>query len=69
VELSQSRVTGIIESLRVIGLQARVNVESREISRFFTTFFAMKWCPTLYKMTPDELGNGAQHAMKWRLIS
>jgi len=27
-ELSQSRVTRIVESLRLIGLQARVNVES-----------------------------------------
>jgi len=30
-----SLVTRTVESLRVIGLQARVNVESHEFSRFF----------------------------------
>jgi len=35
-----------VESLRVIGLQARVNVEWHDISRFFyNIFFAMKWRP------------------------
>jgi len=55
VESSQSRVTRTVESLRVIGLQARVNVESYEISRFFFNIFLL-W-------------NGAQHAMKWRPTS
>jgi len=36
VESSQSRVTGTVESLRVIALQARVNVVSHEISFFYT---------------------------------
>jgi len=31
LESGQSRVTRIVESLRVIGLQARVNVDSNEI--------------------------------------
>jgi len=35
----QSAVTRIVESLRVIGLQAQVNVESHEISRFFNDIF------------------------------
>jgi len=35
-----------VESLRVIGLQARVNVESHEISRFSMTF-------TCYEMAPN----------------
>jgi len=34
-----------VESLRVIGLQARVHVESHEISNFFYIFYAMKWRP------------------------
>jgi len=39
-----SRVTKTVESLRVIGLQARVNVKSHEISHFFYyIFYAMKW--------------------------
>jgi len=42
-------------SHRVIGLQARVNDESNEISHFFCDFF-MLW-------------NGAQSAMKWGPIS
>jgi len=36
---SHSRVTRTVESLRVIGLQVRVNVESHEISRFFYDIF------------------------------
>jgi len=52
---SQSRVTRTVESLRVIGLQARVNFESHEISRFFYKIF-LPW-------------NGAQHAIKWRPIT
>jgi len=44
VESSQNRVTRIVESLRVIDLQARVNVESHEILHFFYYIFnAMKW--------------------------
>ena len=27
---------------------------------FSTAFFAMKWCPTCYKMVPDKLENGVQ---------
>ena len=38
---SQSRVTRMVESLRVIGLQARVNVESYKISNFFYIFLAI----------------------------
>ena len=41
IYLSQTRVTKTVESLRAIGLQARVNV-------FSMTFYAMKWCPTCY---------------------
>jgi len=69
VESSQNRVTKTVESPRVIDLQARVNVESHEISHFFYyIFYAMKWRLTCYKMAPDKLENGAQHAIKWRLI-
>ena len=50
-----SRVTRTVESLRVIGLQARVNVESHEISRLFYDRFLL-W-------------NSTQHAIKWRPIS
>jgi len=60
VESSQSRVTKTVESLRVIGLQARVNVESHEISHFFYYIsYATRWRPTCYKMAPDKLENGA----------
>jgi len=38
---SQNRVTTTVESLRVIGVQARVNVESHEISRFFYDTFLL----------------------------
>jgi len=66
VESSQSRVTKTVESLRVIGLQARVNVESHEISHFFYDIsYAMKWRPICCKMVPDKLENGAQHAIEW----
>jgi len=44
---SQSRVTRIVESLRVNGLQAGVNVESHEISRFSTTFFSYEMAPNM----------------------
>jgi len=55
VESSQSRVTKTVESLRVIGFQARVNVESHEISHFFYyILYAMKWHPTCYKMAPNK---------------
>ena len=41
-----SRVTETVESLRVIGLQARVNVESHEVSHFFYyIFYVTKWRP------------------------
>jgi len=53
VESSQSRVTWTVESLQVIALQARVNVESHVISRFSTTFFC-------YEMAPNMLQNGAR---------
>jgi len=55
VKSIQSRVTRTVESLRVIGLQARVSVESHEISRFFYDTFLL-W-------------NGTQHPIKWRPIS
>jgi len=58
---SQSRVTKIVESLRVIGLQARVNVESHETSRFFYDIFC-------HEMAHGQLENGTQHVIKWRLI-
>ena len=72
---SQSRVTVTVESLRVIALQARVKVESNEISYFFYDFFMLrngaehaikwcpiirKWCPASYEMAQDKLENGAQ---------
>jgi len=41
VKSIQSRVTRTVESLRVIGLQARVSVESHEISRFFYDTFLL----------------------------
>ena len=50
-----SRVTRSVESVRVIGLQARVNVESYEISQFSYIFLLLR--------------NGVQHAIKWRPIS
>ena len=64
---SQSRVTRIVESLRVIGLQALFNVESHETSRFFYDTFllligtqhAIKWSPISQKMAPNMLWNGA----------
>ena len=56
-----SRVTKTVESLRVIGLQARVNFKSHEISHFFYyIFYAMKWRPTCCSMAPDRLETGAQ---------
>ena len=61
VESSQSRVTRTVESLRVIRFLARVNVESREISRFFYIF--------CFEMAPSNLENDDQHAMKWRSSS
>jgi len=68
-----SRVTRTVESLRVIGLQARVIVESHEISRYFYGIFllwngvqhAIKWRPISYKMVPNMLWNGAQKVRKW----
>jgi len=50
---SQSQSHDLVESshknCRVIGLQARVNVESHEISHFFYyIFYAIKWRPTCY---------------------
>jgi len=41
VEKSQSRNTRTIELLRVIGLQARVNVESNDISNFSCEIFVL----------------------------
>jgi len=41
VESSQRRVTRTVESLQVIGLQARVMVKSNEISHFFYDFFML----------------------------
>jgi len=40
---SQVRVTRTIKLLRVIGLQARVSVESNEIQHFPMSCFAVKW--------------------------
>jgi len=53
VETSQSRVAMTVESLRVIGLQARVSVESNEISHFSITLL---W----YEMAANMPQNGAQ---------
>jgi len=50
---SQRRVTRTAGSLQFIGLQARVNVESTEISNFSYVFFR-------YEMAPDKLQSGAQ---------
>jgi len=50
-----SRVTRTVESLRVIGLQARV---TRNFTFFQRHFFALKWHPTCYEMAPDKLKNG-----------
>jgi len=52
---SQSRVTRTVDWLRVIRLQARANVESHGISRFFYDIFLLL--------------NITQHAMKWHPIS
>jgi len=41
VESSQSRLTRTVESLRVIALQARVNIESHETSRSFYDIFLL----------------------------
>ena len=64
--LGQSRKShDLVESLRVYGLQDRVNVESYEISHFFLLhLYAMKWHPIPYKMATDKLENGGQHAIK-----
>jgi len=49
------------KNFRVVRLQARVNVESHEISHFlYYIFYATQWRPTCYKMAPDKLENGAQ---------
>jgi len=54
-----------VESLRVIDLQARVSVESHEISHFLNYIFcAMKWRPTCHKMAADRLETGAQCCFK-----
>ena len=53
VMTGSSRVKRIVESLRIIGLQARVNVESHKFSRFFYDIVC-------YKMTPNVLQNGAR---------
>ena len=48
VNLSLSRVTKPVESLRVIGLQARVSVESHEILHFFYhTFLCYEIAPNM----------------------
>jgi len=47
VESSQRRVTRTGESLRVINLQARVNVESNEISHFTYVVFCHEMAPNL----------------------
>jgi len=59
---SESRLGRVrVESLLVIGLQARVNVESHEISRiFYEIFYAMKWLPISLKIVPNMLWNGAR---------
>jgi len=54
LESSQSLVTRTVKSLRVIGMQARVNVESNKVPHFS--------CLLL-------LRNGAQSTMKWHPIS
>jgi len=54
---SQSRVTRTVESLRVIGLQARVKVESNEISHFFYDFL-MLWNGTQQRWSLSGLPVG-----------
>ena len=57
---SQRRVTGTVVSLRIIGFQAQVNLESVEVYHFPMSFFPMKWWKTCYKMVTDKLQNGVQ---------
>jgi len=65
VELSQRRVTRTIQWLWVIGLQARVYIESNEIQHCTYDFFTTNWYPTNYKMAFNELKSGVQRATKW----
>ena len=54
---SQSRVrtwSSRVKSLRIIGLQTRVHVESNETSHFSMFFFMKKCRPTCYRMAPDK---------------
>jgi len=44
---SQSQVTRTVESFRVVGLQARVSVESHEISHFFYDIFCYEMAPNM----------------------
>jgi len=61
VNSNQSRITGTVESLGVIGLQARVNVESHEISRFFYNIIFLwngtkrQWCSRDYNLRDRDL--------------
>jgi len=59
----------IVESLQVIGLQDRVNVESLKSWRFSYDIFCCEMAPDMLKMAPDKLEYGVQHATKWRPIS
>jgi len=59
VELSESRITRSVKSLRVIGLQARVTVESIKISFFYDICYAIKWRLISQKIVPNMLWNGA----------
>jgi len=60
VQSCQRRVTITVVSLRIIGFQAQVNLESIEIYHFPMSFFPMKWWPTCYKMVAYKLQNGFQ---------
>jgi len=63
---SRVRVTRTVKSLRVIGLHARVNLVSHEISRFFYDIFllwngaqnAINGAPISLKMVPNMAWNG-----------
>ena len=59
IESSQGRITKTVESFRAIGLQARVNVVSNQISNF-SCLFSMKWHPKCDKLANEKLKTRAQ---------
>jgi len=56
---SQGRITRTVESFRAIGLHARVNVVSNQISNF-SCLFSMKWHPKCDKLANEKLKTRAQ---------